>query len=95
MGVITELLSDDRGLVWPESVAPAKVYLARLGNIPSVISAADEIYDELTKQNIEVLYDDRDVRAGEKFADAELLADDRGLVWPESVAPAKVYLARL
>lgn len=88
MGVITELLADERGLVWPESVAPAKVYLARLGNIPSVISAADKVYDELTKQNIEVLYDDRDVRAGEKFADAELLGIPYRVVVSEKTVQA-------
>lgn len=73
MGTVAELLSDDRGLVWPDNIAPAKVYLARLGNTPQVISAADKLYDQLTKQNIEVIYDDRDERAGEKFADADLL----------------------
>lgn len=74
VGVITELLSDDRGLVWPESIAPAKVYLARLGDIPDVVSCADDLYNRLTEKGIAVLYDDRDeVRAGEKFADADLI----------------------
>lgn len=73
MGVIAEKFSDDRGLVWPENIAPAKVYLARLGNIPSVISAADELYNRLTDSGVEVLYDDRDARPGEKFADADLM----------------------
>lgn len=73
MGVIAEHFADDKGLVWPENIAPAKVYLARLENIPSVISSADELYEELTKSGIEVIYDDRDIRAGEKFADADLL----------------------
>lgn len=73
VGVITELLADDKGLVWPENIAPAKVYLARLGNISDVVSAADNLYDSLTAAGVEVLYDDRDARAGEKFADADLL----------------------
>jgi prolyl-tRNA synthetase len=73
MAAAVEIHHDDKGIIWPESIAPAKVYLARLGNIPSVISAADELYNQLTKENIAVLYDDRDVRAGEKFADADLL----------------------
>ena len=73
MGVIAEKFADDRGLVWPEAVAPAKVYLARLGDTPDVTDIADSIYQELTSKNIAVLYDDRDVRAGEKFADADLL----------------------
>jgi len=73
MGVIAEHFADDKGLVWPESVAPAKVYLARLGTEPEVVKAADELYFELTAEAIEVLYDDRDIRPGEKFADADLM----------------------
>ncbi len=73
MGVIVEKLADDKGLVWPEAVAPVKVYLARLGDTPDVTDLADNIYDELTSKKVAVLYDDRDVRAGEKFADADLL----------------------
>lgn len=73
MGVIAEKFADDRGLVWPEAVAPFKVYLARLGEAPEVIEAADELYQSLTAAGVQVLYDDRDARAGEKFADADLL----------------------
>lgn len=73
LGVITELLSDDKGLVWPENIAPAKVYLARLSNHEHVMSAADDIYNRLTAAGTLVLYDDRDTRPGEKFADADLL----------------------
>jgi len=73
VGALAEHFSDERGLVWPENIAPAKVYLARLGNIPSVISTADELYNRLTAAGITVLYDDRDARPGEKFADADLM----------------------
>lgn len=76
MGVIAEKMSDERGLVWPESVAPAKVYLAlisRPGDNPDVTDTADKLYRELTDKKVAVLYDDRDQRAGEKFADADLL----------------------
>ncbi len=74
MGVIAEKLSDERGLVWPEAVAPARVYLARLGTDTEVVKSADELYDRLTKSGVGVLYDDRDeVRPGEKFADADLM----------------------
>jgi len=73
MGVIAEKMSDDRGLVWPEHVAPFRVYLARLGVDEPVVTAADKLYDELTAAGVEVLYDDRDARPGEKFADADLL----------------------
>ena len=73
MGAIVELLADDKGIVWPESVAPARVYIARLGDDKAVVSAADELYEALEKQGIGALYDDRDVRPGEKFADADLM----------------------
>jgi prolyl-tRNA synthetase len=73
MGVIAEKFSDDKGLVWPENIAPAKVYLARLGDAPEAVSAADELYNRLTENGITVLYDDRDARPGEKFADADLM----------------------
>jgi prolyl-tRNA synthetase len=74
MGVLAEKFSDDKGLVWPETVAPFKVYLARLGADEAVVAAADKLYDELEQAGVTVLYDDReDARPGEKFADADLL----------------------
>lgn len=72
MGTIAEILSDDDGLVWPENIAPAKVYIASLGDHSDVIKAADSLYDELTGQGVSVLYDDRAVRPGQKFGDADL-----------------------
>jgi len=72
MGLIAEHFADDRGLSWPVEVAPFKVYLAPIGD-ESVTKEADKLYEELKKAGVEVLYDDRDARAGEKFADADLL----------------------
>lgn len=72
MGVIAEIFSDDKGLVWPESIAPAKVYLVRIGD-QAAIDQADELYAKLTDKDVETLYDDRDVRPGQKFADSELM----------------------
>lgn len=72
MGLIAEHFSDDKGLVWPESVAPAKVYLVRIGG-EAAVEHADALYQELTSKGIEILYDDRDDRPGAKFADAELM----------------------
>ena len=71
MGVIAEKLSDDKGLVWPENIAPYKVYLVSIGEKGS--AAADALYEQLQAKGIEVLYDDRDERPGAKFADSELL----------------------
>lgn len=73
MGLIAEHFADDKGLVWPESIAPAKVYLARLGDQPEVVKQADELYERLHKEGVTVLYDDRQLSPGEKFADADLL----------------------
>jgi prolyl-tRNA synthetase len=72
MGVIVEKFADDKGIVWPENVAPFKVYLVRIGG-EKAISHADELYKELTDKGIEVLYDDREERPGAKFADSELM----------------------
>lgn len=73
MGVIVEKFADEKGLVWSENVAPAKVYLVRIGEDDEVVTAADELYEKLQTSGIDVLYDDRDARAGEKFADADLI----------------------
>lgn len=73
MGTIAELFADDKGLVWPENIAPAKVYLTNIGEGKGVKTYTDKLYDELLSKNIEVIYDDRDSRPGEKFADADLI----------------------
>lgn len=71
MGVIVEKFADDKGLVWPENIAPAKVYLVQIGSQSR--ATADELYQMLQSAGIETIYDDRDERPGVKFADAELL----------------------
>lgn len=71
MGLIAEHFADDKGLIWPESVAPFKVYLVSIGEQGA--THADELYEELKGRGVEVLYDDRNERPGAKFADAELL----------------------
>lgn len=73
MGLLAEHFADDKGIVWPENVAPYKVYLVSIGEDERVAQKTDALYEELTSRGIEVLYDDRDERAGAKFADAELL----------------------
>ncbi len=73
IGVIAEKMSDGRGLVWPENIAPFRVYLATIGTDAAVTQAAEDLYNSLYKSGVEVLYDDRDARPGEKFADADLL----------------------
>jgi prolyl-tRNA synthetase len=74
MGTIVETHADDKGLVWPEAVAPFAVHLVALfDEAGAVKKAADEVYEKLTKQGVEVLYDDRDAGAGEKFGDSDLI----------------------
>jgi len=69
MGTVVETLADEKGIVWPESIAPFQVHLLLLG----ADELADDAYRALTAAGVEVLYDDRDVRAGEKFAESDLL----------------------
>ena len=71
MGVVVEKFADDKGIVWPENIAPYAVSLVSIGEQGSL--EADKLYEELTGKGIEVLYDDRDERPGTKFADSELL----------------------
>jgi prolyl-tRNA synthetase len=71
MGTVVEVLSDDKGIIWPEAIAPFKVHLLSLGD---TVEQAQMVYDQLLAKNIEVLFDDRmGVSAGEKFADSDLL----------------------
>ena len=74
LGTIVDVCSDDKGIVWPESVAPFKYHVVELsGGDEAVKAKADALYEAMVARGIEVLYDDRDVRAGEKFADSDLI----------------------
>ncbi len=71
MGTVVEVLSDDKGIVWPASISPFAVHLIALGED---MSEAEGLYKELVDKGVEVLFDDRvGATAGEKFADADLL----------------------
>ncbi len=72
---VVEQRHDDKGILWPISIAPYQVSLLSLGKEQAVIDATDTLYDELTAAGIEVLYDDRSDRPGVKFADAELIGN--------------------
>lgn len=84
MGVVVEIFADDKGLVWPKELAPFAVHLVSVtsGN-EQVTKEADRLYDQLREAGVEVLYDDRDTRAGEKFADSDLLGIPLRLVVSE------------
>ncbi len=70
MGVIVEKFNDDKGIIWPETVAPFDYHLV---NIAKDQASADQIYETLQKGKTSVLYDQRDVTAGVKFNDSDLI----------------------
>lgn len=91
MGVMAELFSDDKGLVWPAQIAPYQVYLVSIGNVNE---QAQKLYDELQAKEIEVIWDDRDERPGAKFADADLLGIPHRVVVSEKNGENYEYKAR-
>jgi prolyl-tRNA synthetase len=84
MGTAVEVLSDEKGIVWPKSISPADVHIISIaGGSDEVQKEADRLYELLQEHGIEVLYDDRDVRAGEKFADSDLIGIPTRLIVSE------------
>ena len=74
MGVVVEKLADEKGLVWPDSIAPCQVHLVGLNlEDEEIRDWAEGIYTALERRGVEVLFDDRDARPGEKFADSDLI----------------------
>jgi len=83
MAAIIELNHDERGIIWPASVAPYQFHLLSLGTAqPQVVAATEQLYHHLLKAGYEVLYDDREERAGVKFNDADLI----GIPWRLAVS---------
>ena len=92
MGVIAEKLSDEKGLVWPENIAPYKVYLVSIGDVNA---QANELYEKLEAAGVTVLFDDRDERPGAKFADAELIGlPYRVTISERTLAEGKIEFSR-
>lgn len=76
MGTVAEVLGDDKGIIWPESIAPFQVHLVIAGGKDDneVVGAAEKIYADMVKENIEIFYDDREDKSmGEKLNDADLM----------------------
>lgn len=92
MGVIVEALADEKGMVWPEAVAPFRVHLVSLvPNDATVVAYADALHEELAAAGIEALYDDRDARAGEKLADSDLIGiPTRIIVGKDTISSGKL-----
>lgn len=89
MGVIVEKYNDQNGIIWPESVAPFQAHLLSLGGANGL-----PIYKKLQASGIEVLYDDRDMSAGEKFTEADLIGIPWRLVASPKVGEGKIELKR-
>lgn len=79
MATVAEVMSDDQGLVWPGSIAPAQVHLISLTGTKTS-QAANQLYQHLTGAGVEVIYDDRDERPGKMFADADLIGVPKRIV---------------
>ena len=81
MGTIAEIRSDDKGLVWPEAVAPFAIHLIAIFDADGAVKkSADELYKRFVQKGIEVLYDDRDAGAGDKFNDSDLIGIPKRII---------------
>ncbi len=73
LACVVEENRDEKGIIWPITVAPYHVHLLSLGAASQVLEVAESLYEQLGQLGVEVLYDDRDESAGVKFNDADLL----------------------
>ncbi len=93
MGTIVETLSDEKGIVWPKSVSPFAVHLIHIPGSEEGKARAEDVYKKLSDLGIEVLFDDRDSRAGEKFSDSDLIGiPTRVVVSDKNVKEGEEYL---
>ena len=83
MGVIVENLSDDKGIIWPEEIAPFTVHLVTFGKNENILREAENLYYDLKKAGIEVLFDDRNAGPGQKLNDADLMGMPYRVVYSE------------
>ena len=89
IGVLVEKFGSESSMVWPKSVAPFDVHLVSLaGGNKDLAAEAERVHDLLTENGFTVLYDDRDLRAGEKFADADLIGIPQRIVVSEKTVAA-------
>jgi len=91
MAAVVEVSNDKNGIIWPKSIAPFQAHLISITDqVSSIKKNADEVYEKLLKSGIEVLYDDRDESAGEKFADCDLIGIPVRLVVSDKTGKGKV-----
>lgn len=91
LAAVVEVHHDEKGIIWPANIAPYQTYLISVGPSQEVKKATDEAYAYLTQAGIEVLYDDREVRVGEKFADADLMGIPYRVVISEKTLANQQY----
>ncbi len=90
MGTVVEIFADEKGIVWPKGIAPFAVHLVEVANDSTAVKEyAQSLYSKLNQKGIETLYDDRPLRAGEKFADADLIGIPLRLVVSEKTLANK------
>ena len=90
LGTLVEIYNDEKGIIWPESVAPYQAHLISLQKDKE----ADEVYQKLEEAGVEVLYDDREVTPGQKFVDADLIGIPVRLVISERTGNKIEYKKR-
>lgn len=89
MATVVEINHDEKGIIWPEEISPFDIHFLQIENNPKVKKYSEEIYDNLSKKGLDVLYDDRDKPAGEKFADADLIGVPKRMVVSERTLEKK------
>ena len=93
MAAVAEASNDENGLIWPMSIAPYQVHLICANQTDSAqVALADQVYDLLNQAGVEVLYDDRDERAGVKFKDADLIGIPIQIVSGKTASEGKVEI---
>ena len=90
MGVIVETLADEKGIIWPPEAAPFRFHLLDIGGDDKVKAYADDLYRKLTNAGVSILYDDRNLRAGEKFADSDLIGIPKRIVVSKKTLESKM-----
>ncbi|MCK4262212.1 proline--tRNA ligase, partial [bacterium] len=96
VAAIIEQNHDENGIMWPMSISPYQVHIILLNvNSTETVEVADNLYNQLTREGVEVILDDRDERAGVKFNDADLIGIPLRLtISPKRVAEKKVEIKR-
>lgn len=73
MGTIVEIFNDENGIIWPKEIAPYDIHLITIGSDSSAKNLSEQLYNQLVEHGHDVLFDDRELRPGEKFADSDLI----------------------